>query len=187
AKEMSDAYKKKQAELVAEHVKNQDIIVTTALIPGRPAPKLLSKAMIESMRPGSIIVDLAAERGGNAELTKADEIVEHNGVRIFGKLNLAGSVPVNASSLYARNLQAFVEPLIDKEMKSLAINFDDELVKGTLIAKDGAIVNAMIAERLGGKSGGGAAAPVKPVNGKVNDKKAAPKRQPKGSKTGDVT
>jgi len=189
AKEMSDAYKKKQADLVAEHVKNQDIIITTALIPGRPAPKLLSKAMIESMRPGSIIVDLAAERGGNAELTKADEIVEHNGVRIFGKLNLAGTVPVNASSLYARNLQAFIEPLIDKEKKSLAINFNDELVKGTLIAKDGAIVNAMIAERLGGKSGASAAAPAKPANGngKVNGKRAAPKRRPKGSKTGDAT
>jgi NAD(P) transhydrogenase subunit alpha len=184
AKEMSDAYKKKQAELVAEHVKNQDIIITTALIPGRPAPKLLSKAMIESMRPGSIIVDL----GGNAELAKANETVEHNGVRIMGKLNLAGSVPVNASSLYARNLQAFIEPLIDKEKKTLAINFDDELVKGTLIAKDGAIVNAMIAERLGGKSGGAAAAPTKPANGNNgNGKKAAPKRQPKGSKTGGTT
>ncbi len=100
---------------IAEHVKNQDIVITTALIPGRPAPKLISKAMIESMKPGSIIVDLAVERGGNAELAKPGEIVEHNGVRIFGKLNLPGSVPVNASSLYARNLQAFVEPLIDKE------------------------------------------------------------------------
>ncbi|MGV1014780.1 MAG: Re/Si-specific NAD(P)(+) transhydrogenase subunit alpha [Methyloceanibacter sp.] len=148
AKEMSDAYKKKQAELIAEHVKNQDIVITTALIPGRPAPKLISKAMIESMRPGSIIVDLAVERGGNAELAKPGEIAEHNGVRIFGKLNLPGSVPVNASSLYARNLQAFVEPLIDKEKKSLAIDWDDEIVKGTAIARDGAIVNAMIAERL---------------------------------------
>jgi NAD(P) transhydrogenase subunit alpha len=186
AKEMSDAYKKKQAELVAEHVKNQDIIITTALIPGRPAPKLLSKAMIESMRPGSIIVDLAAERGGNAELTKPGESVEHNGVRIFGRLNLAGTVPVNASSLYARNLQAFVEPLIGKEAKNLAINFDDELVKGTLIAKDGAIVNAMIAERLG--KGGGSPPPAKPAdgNGKTNGRKSAPKRQPKG-KTGETT
>jgi NAD(P) transhydrogenase subunit alpha len=182
AKEMSDAYKKKQAELVAEHVKNQDIIVTTALIPGRPAPKLLSKEMIESMRPGSIIVDLAAERGGNAELTKANETVEHKGVRIMGKLNLAGSVPVNASSLYARNLQAFVEPLIDKQTKNLAVNFDDELVKGTLIAKDGALVNAMIAERLG--KGGAAPAADKSANGngKAPAKKAAPKRQPKGGK-----
>jgi H+-translocating NAD(P) transhydrogenase subunit alpha len=154
AKEMSDAYKKKQADLIAEHVKNQDIVITTALIPGRPAPKLISKDMIESMRPGSIIVDLAVERGGNAELAKPGEIVEHNGVRIFGLLNLPGSLPVNASSLYARNLQAFVELMIDKEKKALAINWDDEIIKGTAIARDGAIVNAMIAERLekGGKS-----------------------------------
>ena len=151
AKEMSAAYQKKQAALIAEHVKNQDIVITTALIPGRPAPKLISNAMIESMKPGSIIVDLAVERGGNAELAKPGEIVSHKGVRIMGKLNLPGAVPVNASSLYARNLQAFVEPLIDKEKKTLAINWDDELVKGTLIACNGAIVNAMIAERLGAK------------------------------------
>jgi proton-translocating NAD(P)+ transhydrogenase subunit alpha len=151
AKEMSDAYKKKQAALVAEHVKTQDIVINTALIPGRPAPKLISREMIESMKPGSIIVDLAVERGGNAELARPGEIVDHNGVRIFGKLNLPGSVPVNASSLYARNLQAFIEPLIDKEKKTLAINWDDELVKGTLIARNGAIVNA-IAERLGTKA-----------------------------------
>ena len=174
AKEMSDAYKQKQAALVAEHVKNQDIVITTALIPGRPAPKLISKAMIESMRPGSIIVDLAVERGGNAELAKAGEVVEHNGVRIMGKLNLPGQVPVNASSLYARNLQAFVEPLIDKESKTLAVNWDDELVKGTLIAKDGAIVNAMIAERLGGAKGG---TPAPKATAKTG-----PKSQAKGAK-----
>ena len=181
AKEMSDAYKQKQAALVAEHVKNQDIVITTALIPGRPAPKLISKAMIESMRPGSIIVDLAVERGGNAELAKPGETVEHNGVRIMGKLNLPGSVPVNASSLYARNLQAFVEPLIDKTTKALAINFDDELVKGTLIARDGKIVNAMIAERLGG---GGKAPAASPAAGAAdgNGKKTAAKRPGKGAK-----
>ena len=149
AKEMSDEYKKKQAELVAEHVKNQDIVITTALIPGRPAPKLISTAMIESMRPGSIIVDLAAERGGNAELTKPGEIAEHKGVRIFGQLNLPGQVPVNASSLYARNLQAFIEPFIDKETKELAIDWEDELAIGTAIARDGAIVNERVA---GGKT-----------------------------------
>jgi len=182
AKEMSDAYKKKQAALVAEHVKNQDIVITTALIPGRPAPKLISKEMIESMRPGSIIVDLAVERGGNAELARPGEIAEHKGVRIFGKLNLPGSVPVNASSLYARNLQAFVEPLIDKEKKTLAINWDDELVKGTLIARDGAIVNAMIAERLGGKTATQGATPPKPANGNGDAKQSGPKRQPKGGK-----
>ena len=170
AKEMSDAYKKKQAALVAEHVKSQDIVITTALIPGRPAPKLISKEMIESMKPGSVIVDLAVERGGNAELAKPGEIVAHKGVRIFGKLNLPGEVPVNASSLYARNLQAFVEPLIDKEKKTLAINWDDELVKGTLIARDGAVVNAMIAERLGAK----------PANAPA--KKSGAKRQPKEAK-----
>jgi NAD(P) transhydrogenase subunit alpha len=175
AKEMSDAYKKKQAELIAEHIKGQDIIITTALIPGRPAPKLISKQMIESMKLGSIIVDLAAERGGNAELTQPGEIAEHNGVRIFGKLNLPGTVPVNASSLYARNLQAFIESLIDKEKKTLAINWDDELVKGTLIARDGAIVNAMIAERLGAKA-------AKPTDA-APAKAANPKRQPKGGKT----
>jgi NAD(P) transhydrogenase subunit alpha len=149
AKEMSDEYKKKQAALVADHVKTQDIVITTALIPGRPAPKLISKAMIESMRPGSIIVDLAVERGGNAELVKPGEVVEHNGVRIMGELNLPGAISVNASSLYARNLLAFVEPMIDKKTGALAVNWDDELVKGTLIAKDGAIVNAAIAEGAG--------------------------------------
>jgi NAD(P) transhydrogenase subunit alpha len=149
AKEMSDEYKKKQAELVAEHVKNQDIVITTALIPGRPAPKLISTAMIESMRPGSIIVDLAAERGGNAELTKPGEVAEHKGVRIFGQLNLPGQVPVNASSLYARNLQAFIEPFIDKETKELAIDWEDELAVGTAIARDGKIVNERVA---GGKT-----------------------------------
>ena len=121
AKEMSDEYKKKQAALVADHVKTQDIVITTALIPGRPAPKLLSKAMIESMRPGSIVVDLAVERGGNAELSKPGEVVEHNGVRIMGLLNLPGAVAVNASSLYARNLLAFVESLFDKTSGDLAM------------------------------------------------------------------
>src|SRR3990172_6586561 len=159
--------------------------ITTALIPGRPAPKLISKEMIESMRPGSIIVDLAVERGGNAELAKPGEIVAHKGVRIMGKLNLPGSVPVNASSLYARNLQAFVEPLIDKEKKTLAINWDDELVKGTLIARDGAIVNGMIAERLGGAKAGNASPAKAAANGSAtaNAGKTGQKRQTKGSKS----
>jgi NAD(P) transhydrogenase subunit alpha len=178
AKEMSDAYKQKQAALVAEHIKNQDIVITTALIPGRPAPKLISKAMIESMKPGSIIVDLAVERGGNAELARPGEIVEHKGVRIMGKVNLPGSVPVNASSLYARNLQAFVEPLIDKETKTLAINWDDELVKGTLIARDGAIVNATIAERLGGAK---APARARVATDAKPPKKTGAKRRSKGA------
>ena len=93
AKPMSAEYQRKQAELVASHIKGQDIVITTALIPGRPAPRLISRAMVESMKPGAVIVDLAAERGGNCELTQPAQIIEHNGVRISGKLNLAGEVP----------------------------------------------------------------------------------------------
>lgn len=141
AKPMSAEYQKKQAELVASHVQGQNIVVTTALIPGRPAPKLITTAMIESMKPGSVIVDLAAERGGNTELTKPDQVVNHNGVRIVGPTNLPGSLAVNASSLYAKNLLAFLETMIDKKEKALKVNWDDEIVKGTLIAKGGQIVH----------------------------------------------
>ncbi|AGK59022.1 NAD(P)(+) transhydrogenase [Hyphomicrobium denitrificans 1NES1] len=143
AKPMSAEYQAKQAELVAQHVKNQDLVITTALIPGRPAPKLISRAMIESMKPGSVIVDLAAERGGNTELTEPGKTIETpNGVKIFAPLNLAGSIAVNASSLYAKNLLAFLEgTMFDKKEKTLAVNWDDELVKGTLVAKGGQIVH----------------------------------------------
>jgi H+-translocating NAD(P) transhydrogenase subunit alpha len=141
AKPMSAEYQKKQAELVASHIKGQDIVITTALIPGRPAPRLISTAMVESMKPGSVIVDLAAERGGNCELTQPDKVVEHKGVSIVGPLNLAGEVPVNASSLYAKNLLAFLETMIDKKEKTLKVNWDDDLIKGTLVARDGKIVH----------------------------------------------
>jgi len=148
AKPMSAEYQAKQAELVANHIKNQDLVITTALIPGRPAPKLISRAMIESMKPGSVIVDLAAERGGNTELTEAGKTVETaNGVKIFGPLNLAGTIAVNASSLYARNLLAFIETMIDKKEKTLAVNWDDELIKGTLVAKDGQLVHPNFATK----------------------------------------
>jgi NAD(P) transhydrogenase subunit alpha len=145
AKPMSPEYQKKQAELVANHIKGQDIVVTTALIPGRPAPRLITREMVESMKAGSVIVDLAAERGGNCELTKPGEIVEHNGVRISGPINLAGTVPVNASSLYARNLVSFLELMIDKKDKALKINWDDECIKGTLVARDGRLVHPSLA------------------------------------------
>jgi NAD(P) transhydrogenase subunit alpha len=141
AKPMSAEYQKKQAELVASHIKGQDIVITTALIPGRPAPRLISTAMVESMKPGSVIVDLAAERGGNCELTQPDKVVDHGGVSIAGPLNLAGEVPVNASSLYAKNLLAFLETMIDKKDKTLKLNWDDDLIKGTLVARDGKIVH----------------------------------------------
>jgi H+-translocating NAD(P) transhydrogenase subunit alpha len=141
AKPMSADYQKKQAELVANHIKNQDIVITTALIPGRPAPKLITTVMVEGMRPGSVIVDLAAERGGNCELTRPDQVVDHNGVSIAGPTNLAGEIPVNASSLYAKNLFAFFETMFDKKTKELAIKWDDEIITGTLVAKDGKIVH----------------------------------------------
>ena len=145
---MSAEYQKKQAELVANHVRNQDVVVTTALIPGRPAPRLITAAMVESMKPGSVIIDLAAERGGNCELTKAGETVEVGGVRIVGPVNLAGEVPVNASSLYARNLFAFLELMIDKAEKAIKVNWDDEIIKGTLVAKEGRIVHPNLQQQV---------------------------------------
>jgi NAD(P) transhydrogenase subunit alpha len=142
AKEMSADYQAKQAALTASHIAKQDIVVTTALIPGRPAPKLISAEMVASMRPGSVIVDLAVERGGNCELSKPGEIfVTDNGVKIFGLLNLPGRLAATASQLYAKNLFAFVETMIDKEKKVLAINFGDELVAATLLVNDGAVVH----------------------------------------------
>ena len=141
AKPMSAEYQVKQAELVASHIAMQDIVITTALIPGRPAPKLISADMVRSMKPGAVIVDLAAERGGNCELTKPGAIAEVGGVRIWGPVNLAGSVPINASSLYAKNLLTFFETLYDRKEKALKINWEDEIVKGTLVARGGKIVH----------------------------------------------
>ncbi|MFV0295015.1 MAG: NAD(P) transhydrogenase subunit alpha [Hyphomicrobiaceae bacterium] len=141
AKPMSEGYQKKQAELVANHIKTQDVVVTTALIPGRPAPKLITAEMVRSMKPGAVIADLAAERGGNCELTRAGETVEEGGVKIWGPLNLAGTVPVNATALYAKNLLNFIDTMFDKKSKELAIDWDDETVKGTLVAKGGQIVH----------------------------------------------
>jgi H+-translocating NAD(P) transhydrogenase subunit alpha len=140
AKEMSKDYQAKQAALVAEHIKKQDIVVTTALIPGRPAPRLISAAMVASMRPGSVIVDLAVERGGNVEGAKQGELVEVNGVKIVGTSN-PGRLAASASMLYAKNLYTFLETLIDKKTKALAVNFDDELVKATLLTRDGVVVH----------------------------------------------
>lgn len=148
AKEMSAAYQAKQAELTASHIAKQDVVITTALIPGRPAPKLISAVMVESMKPGSVIVDLAVERGGNCELAKPGEIVTTaNGVKIVGHLNVPGRLPATSSSLYAKNLLAFVETLIDKKEKTLAVNWEDELVKATCLTKDGAVIHPNFAAK----------------------------------------
>ena len=142
AKPMSAEYQAKQSDLVAAHIAKQDIVITTALIPGRPAPKLVSEAMVKSMRAGSVIVDLAVERGGNVALAKAGEtVMTANGVKIIGHLNVPGRVPASASALYAKNLFSFLETMIDKTTKALAINWEDELVKATNLTRDGAIVH----------------------------------------------
>jgi len=141
AKEMSKEYQAKQAALVAEHIKKQDIVITTALIPGRPAPKLVSKEMVASMRPGSVLVDLAVERGGNVEGTKAGEVVNVNGVKIVGHMNVAGRLAASSSALYAKNLLTLLETMIDKKEKKLAINWDDEIVKAIMLTHDGKVVH----------------------------------------------
>jgi len=147
AKEMSAAYQAKQAALVAEHLKKQDIVVTTALIPGRPAPRLISAEMVASMKPGSVLVDLAVERGGNVEGAKSGEVADVNGVKIVGYPNLANRVAASASSLYARNLYSFLEILIDKAAKALAVKWDDDIVKATVLTRDGAIVHPNFAPK----------------------------------------
>jgi NAD(P) transhydrogenase subunit alpha len=142
AKEMSKEYQAKQAALVASHIAKQDIVVTTALIPGRPAPKLISQEMVLSMKPGSVIVDLAVERGGNVALARPGEVVTTpNGVKIVGHLNVPGRLAATSSALYAKNLFAFLETMVDKAAKALAVKWDDELVKATNLTRDGAVVH----------------------------------------------
>ncbi len=150
AKPMSAEYQAKQAALVAEHLKKQDIVITTALIPGRPAPRLITAAMVASMKPGSVIVDLAVERGGNVEGAVAGQVTDVNGVKIVGYLNVAGRIAASASQLYAKNLYAFLETLVDKQAKALAVKWDDELVKATLLTRDGAVVHPNFAPKVEG-------------------------------------
>ena len=146
AKEMSAEYKAKQAALIADHIKKQDIVITTALIPGRPAPKLVTADMIKTMKPGSVLVDLAVERGGNVEGAQYGKVVEVDGVKIAGYANVPGRIAASSSSLYAKNLYAFLEILIDKKTKALAVNWDDDIVKATALTRDGAVVHPNFAK-----------------------------------------
>ncbi|WP_176082493.1 Re/Si-specific NAD(P)(+) transhydrogenase subunit alpha [Martelella sp. HB161492] len=141
AKEMSAAYQAKQAELVAAHIAKQDIVITTALIPGRPAPRLVSRAMLASMRLGSVAVDLAVERGGNVEGAEAGGIATVEGVSVVGYVNLPGRIAASATLLYAKNLLTFFQTLVDKETGAVTINQDDELVAATLLTHGGAVVH----------------------------------------------
>jgi NAD(P) transhydrogenase subunit alpha len=138
---MSADYQAKQAKLTAEHIAKQDIVITTALIPGRPAPVLVTEEMVRTMRPGSVIVDLAASQGGNCPLTKADEIVDVNGVRVAGFSNLPARLAADSSALYAKNLLALIPLLTDKDSKAFAPAWDDEIVKGAALTKDGAVIH----------------------------------------------
>ena len=146
AKEMSEDYQRRQAELVASHITKQDLVITTALIPGRPAPRLISEEMVKTMKPGAIIVDLAAERGGNCELTEAGQIVKKHGVTIIGELNLPGQLATDASALYAKNLFNFITPHFDKESGQLKIDWEDETVTGTALTRDGQVIHPSFTE-----------------------------------------
>src|SRR4051794_1868801 len=141
AKPMSAEYQAKQAALIAEHIKKQDIVITTALIPGRKAPVLVTEEMVATMKPGSVIVDLAAEQGGNCPLTRPHEVIEAHGVTIIGYTNLPSRLAVDSSNLYARNLFNFVSLIVDKKTGALALNWDDEIIKGASLTRDGQIVH----------------------------------------------
>ena len=138
---MSDEYKAAQAELVSSHIAKQDIVITTALIPGRPAPRLISDAQLATMRPGSVIVDLAVEQGGNVEGAVAGEVVERHGVRIVGHKNVPSRLAADASALYARNLFNFLSAFWDSEAKTVVLPDDDEIVQGVRLTRGGKIVH----------------------------------------------
>ena len=141
ATEMSDEYKAAQAALVSSHIAKQDIVITTALIPGRPAPRLITDAQIASMRAGSVIVDLAVESGGNVEASRVGEIVTVHGVKIIGHKNAAGRLAADASALYSRNLFNLINAFWDKDAKTLAFPADDEIVVGIKLTEGGAVVH----------------------------------------------
>jgi len=141
AKEMSDDYKRQQETLIAETIKKQDIVICTALIPGRAAPKLVNESMLRSMKPGSVVVDLAVEQGGNCALSEAGKIVEAYGVRIIGYRNVASRIAIDASALYARNLLNFLTLFSDKEGGRLHLNFEDEIIRSIALTHNGAIIH----------------------------------------------
>lgn len=143
AKETSEDYKLKQKLAVAEQLKITDIAITTALIPGRPAPKLITREMLEDMPKGAIVVDMAAESGGNVEGSKNGEITDYKGVKVIGNSNLASSVPYSASSLFAKNILNFITPMYNPQTQELVFNFNDELISGTCVCKDGKLTGVV--------------------------------------------
>lgn len=146
AREMGEDYKRRQAQAIHDAIVKVDIVISTALIPGRPAPRLVTAAMVKAMKPGSIIIDMAADAGGNCELTEAGRVVEKHGVTLVGEGNYPARIATDASALYARNLVNFLTPLVDKKAGALAIDWNDEIVTGSLIARDGAVVHPLLAK-----------------------------------------
>jgi H+-translocating NAD(P) transhydrogenase subunit alpha len=175
AKEVSAETLRKQQEVLADHAAKSDVVITTAAVPGRPAPRLISRETVERMRPGSVIVDLAAETGGNVELTRAGENVEHNGVTIMGQLNLPSTMPVHASQMYAKNIQNLLDLLI--KGGAFAPDYEDEIVKGTVITRNGEIVHEMTRQRLAEPG----APAQRPEGGQ--SRVSAPDREPSGTST----
>ena len=141
AKEMPPEYYEKQKQVVAEHIMKQDIVITTALIPGRPAPVLVTEDMVKTMRLGSVIVDLAVAQGGNCPISEKDKVVEKHGVKLVGYTNMPSRLAADASPLFAKNLLNFITPLVDAESKSLKIDWEDEIITGTLVTRDGKVVH----------------------------------------------
>ena len=145
ATELSEEQHERELELVATHIRDQDLVITTAQIPGRPAPVLVTAEMVGTMRPGSVIVDLAAESGGNCELTVAGRSADHDGVTVMGPANLPAELPYHASQMYARNLASFVDDLFDEEG---AVDFEDEITSATCVTRGGEITNERVRENL---------------------------------------
>jgi NAD(P) transhydrogenase subunit alpha len=193
AKEVSAETLRKQQEVLADHAAKSDVVITTAAVPGRPAPRLISRETVERMRPGSVIVDLAAETGGNVEVTRPGETVEHNGVTVVGQLNLPSTMPVHASQMYAKNIQNLLDLLIKNG--AYAPDFEDEIVKGTVITRGGEVVHEMTRQRLsetGGTTSPAAAtsqptAPTTPAspNGLTAASPDAPTEAPAGAVVGN--
>ena len=181
AKEMSDEYKKKQADLIAETIKKQDIVICTALIPGRPAPVLVSEDMVKTMKPGSVIIDLAVEQGGNCPLSEFGKVVKKHGVTIVGHANVPSRIAEDSSVLYAKNLYNFITPLVDQESGKLTIDPEDEIIKGSLITQGGKVVHeAVLAVKTDGKAS--AAKPKAKAKAKPKTKAAVKPAKTKSAK-----
>jgi NAD(P) transhydrogenase subunit alpha len=174
AREMSKAYQKKQAALIAETIAKQDVVITTALIPGRSAPVLVTKDMVKTMKPGSVIVDMATSQGGNCELSKVDKVVEVGGVKIIGYSNIPSRIAEDSSSLYARNVFNFVGLLLSEDKSKLVVNMDDEIIKASLLTDGGKVVHETLKPT---KKSAKAAPKKKKTPAKAASKKKAPAKK----------